>query len=111
MNRPVALLFSLLVTGTWAIAACGGGGDACAPLDIADFDVSCTQASDCTPAYIGTYCGDCQCPTDAINVADLAKYQAEAQAREASVGRVVNICDCVEVTPICTQGRCAVKAP
>ena len=98
------------IPGTWAIAACGGGGgDACAPLDITDLDVSCTKASDCTPVYAGSYCGDCHCPGAAINVADMAKYQALAQA--AGADQSVNLCDCVEVTPICTQGKCGVMMP
>jgi hypothetical protein len=81
-----------------------GGCDAAShTIDITDFDVSCTQASDCAAVFLGNFCYDCRCPFWAINVADLMKYEAEAQKEPWGTGPV---CDCRDSLVVCLQGRC-----
>jgi hypothetical protein len=111
MNRPIAFLFALLVTGACVSAACGDVCDALHTIDLTDFDVSCTQASDCTPVFTGSFCTNCTCPDSAINVADMAKYQAEAQAKESGADRSGPVCDCLAALPTCVQGRCSTESP
>jgi hypothetical protein len=137
MTYRFLLLFSVLALST--IAACGGkvvldtaagagggpgtgsggagtttGGGGCDAashtIDIGDFNVSCTQASDCTPVFIGNFCSDvCWCPMSAINVADLMKYQTEAQIKQGSLQP--GDCFCPADVPSCMQGQCTGALP
>lgn len=93
-------------TGAGGGSSTGGGGcDAAShTIDITEFNVSCTEASDCAPVFIGNFCGNCWCPWTAINVADLKKYQAEAQVKAA--GTPGPKCFCPADVPSCVQGQC-----
>jgi hypothetical protein len=140
MNRTIARLSALLVTGAWVGAACGGnvvvdasadavsssstsggattsstsgagGGGTCDPashtLAITDFDVSCTLTSECIPVFTGNFCSSCRCAFSAINVADIMKYDAEAQIEEAGAPQMV--CKCPAAPPVCAQGKCVIQ--
>jgi hypothetical protein len=96
---------------TSSTSSANGGCDAAAhTIDIADFDVSCNGASDCIPVFIGSFCTSCWCPlAAAINVADKAAYEAEAQIKSAGVPPPT--CSCPASEGICVQGQCAVQVP
>jgi hypothetical protein len=88
-----------------------GGCDAAShTIDIADFNVSCAGAADCMAVFAGNFCGGCWCPFSAINVADKAKYEAEALVKGAGVPSG-GYCHCPASTPICEQGECATQVP
>jgi len=99
-------------TSSTTSSASGGAGGCDAAshtIDIADFNVSCTVASDCIPVFIGNFCSSCRCPFAAINVADQTKYDAEKQIKEA--GAPPFTCGCPVAQPTCAQGKCAVQVP
>jgi hypothetical protein len=98
-------------SSTTSSASGGGGCDAAAhTIDIADFNVNCTVPSDCVPVFIGSFCTSCWCPLSAaINVADKANYEAEAQIKSA--GAPPPECNCPPSEGICVQGQCAVQVP
>lgn len=95
--------------GSGGSTGSGGCDPASHTLDIKDFNLSCTVASDCTPAFLGDLCGACTCPLLAINVADKMKYEAELQAKAAA--QSPGGCFCPANTPICVQGQCAGQVP
>lgn len=91
----------------------GGGGAGGAPptcnpaqhtIDVADYDTSCVDTSDCAPVFAGDLCGVCDCPTAAINSSELAKYQAEVAVKD--VGTPPNECLCPAIPKGCVAGQC-----
>jgi hypothetical protein len=123
MNRTTALLSALLVTGACVSAACGGKVVVDGIADAASASAtssgatgsgggSSTGGGGCDAAshtiditvFIGSFCGACWCPWTAINVADLMKYQAEAQVKAA--GTPGPECFCPADVPSCVQGQC-----
>jgi hypothetical protein len=98
-------------TSTSSTSSGAGGCDAAShTIDIADYNVGCTVASDCMPVFIGSFCTSCWCPLgSAINVADKVKYDAEAQIKSAGVPPPT--CNCPASHGICVQGQCAVQVP
>jgi hypothetical protein len=92
----------------------GGGGGGCDAashtIEITDYNVGCTVASDCVPVFFGSFCTNCWCPLSAaINVADKVRYDAEAQIKSAGVPPPA--CNCPASEGICVQGQCAVQVP
>jgi hypothetical protein len=100
-------------TGGGGSTSTGGGGcDAAShTLAITDFDVSCTQASDCASVFLGSFCSACRCASSAINVADLMKYEAEAQVLSQETAATGPVWNCGADPPVCTQGKCGMRMP
>lgn len=73
-----------------------------------EYDDSCVMASDCSPAFIGNFCGGCLCPNAGINVAQLAEYQAEAMQK--NTGEPPG-CNCPVNHQECTAGHCTIHVP
>ncbi len=64
----------LFLLGLFAFSACN------TTLEVKNYSQSCTQATDCVAVYIGALCQVCGgCANNAINVADKAKYDADAK--------------------------------
>src|SRR5262245_6255891 len=97
MNRWILLL-------PWLALA------ACAPADttisLQGYNKSCAAATDCVAVHAGEICGGCDCPNDAINRADLARYNAELKDKEESCSKPPLACPCAAAMPVCTQGTC-----
>lgn len=95
------------------VTSATGAGGACDSashtLDFADFNTTCTSPSDCMPVFLGDFCQGCTCAFSAINVADKAKYEAEAQIKAA--GAPTGGCFCPASIPICVEGQCNTKTP
>jgi hypothetical protein len=89
-------------------ASCGFWATACGvpPLDIANYDRSCQQASDCVAVYIGG-CSGCLCPNTAINRRSQAQYEEDFMMLECTG----EACPCVPVPPTCKAGQCAAGGP
>src|SRR6185436_14575627 len=94
MNRTLSLL-------PWLALA------ACAPVDttisLAGYNKSCATAADCVVVHAGEICSGCTCGNDAINHADLDKYNAEFTDKEKSCSEPPLACPCVALMPLCTQ--------
>src|SRR5262245_2005192 len=103
MHRTRTFLAGL--TLTLALAACAPA-DTTIPLQ--GYDRSCGTASDCVVVQSGDICG-CDCGNDAINRADLDKYNAEFADKEGGCSEPVLACPCVPVIPVCNQGKCALE--
>jgi hypothetical protein len=70
-------LVSAFVAPVVVVAACSGSGHS-----LADYDTSCTVASDCVAVVVNPT-GCCDCPSGAINKADVGmKHVARATRRE-----------------------------
>jgi hypothetical protein len=77
-------------------------------ISLSDFDTSCVHDQDCVVVTVGEICG-CACGNAAINVKDLAAWQAEADAKGAHCD-TKSKCECpVSGTATCVAGRCAFK--
>ncbi len=108
------------VDGTWSCGSCPGnpvdsgpGGDAALPEDIhaTDYSQTCTAKSDCVVVADGPICGCRGCGSTAINAVDLARFNAELNARMMhcpSENPVVCAQDCILSEVTCTGGRCGV---
>ena len=98
-------------SSTQGAGAAGGGG--CDPashtIDFAEYDPSCMVPEDCMGAFLGDFCQLCSCPFAAINVADKAKYEAEAAMKAA--GTPPDTCSCPAHTTTCEQGQCVTHVP
>jgi len=98
MNRGFLLLSGL------ALAACALADTT---ISLQGYNKSCATAADCVVVHAGEICGGCDCGNDAINRADLDKYNAEFKDKEASCSEPPQHCPCVALMPLCTQGKCA----
>ncbi|MBL8923474.1 MAG: hypothetical protein JNJ54_31765 [Myxococcaceae bacterium] len=98
MSWPVRLAVVLA-------ASCGPVG-----LQASNYSQQCSVSSDCTAIFSGDPCG-CACPNEAINVADKARYDADARAATArcSPFRAQCLADCINQTPVCQAGRCVLQ--
>jgi hypothetical protein len=95
VRRSIAALALVASGGGW-LAAC-----AASPLDLANYDRSCTQASDCVAVYIGG-CAGCTCPNAAINRRSEAQYNEDF----TMLGCTGDACPCVPLPPKCVGGMC-----
>ncbi len=59
------------------LVACSAESTPRTTLRLEDYDRSCTVASDCTPASVGSYCPCTPCANAAINKSERAKYDAD----------------------------------
>lgn len=94
----------------------GEVGDAgpppCSAIEGQAFDQSCHSDSDCVAVIVGNVCG-CMCKSDAINVKDESKYNAELQALLAAhpvppPDASPTPCFCPTFgQPVCVEGHCA----
>lgn len=95
-------------------AATSDAADAPGSCDFepSQYDDSCQNDSDCVAVPQGDLCnpGYCACPTGAINVAALERYNADIAAKTAKPAALqpTLICNCPLITaPSCRQGKCA----
>ena len=125
MTRHRSLLASFAVLATLAIGACGGAvepggssqgggtgsgvvggtggtGAMCVDINLATYDGSCNQASDCTLITAGLICdGDCACGGAAVNVSGQARYQSAISSIQ------LGLCGCPEEgVPECLDHVC-----
>src|SRR4051794_22703144 len=86
---------------------------ACAPRDttisLQGYNKSCATAADCVVVQAGDICGGCNCGNDGINRADLDKYNAELNEKQADCAEPPELCPCVALMPLCTQGKCTLQ--
>ncbi len=91
----------------------GAGGATCDPdahtMDPADYDLGCSQASDCTAVFLGNLCQGCTCPFGAINAADRPKYEADLAMKIQ--GAAPSVCSCPAMIPACEGGQCLTVTP
>jgi hypothetical protein len=88
------------------VAACSGSGKG---VSLADYDTSCTVASDCVAVAVDPT-GCCDCPNGAINKADVAKYAAAAIAAEQQHPSCnIECLACLAPVPVCSNGTCTVS--
>jgi hypothetical protein len=98
-----SLVLAFIAPGA-VVAACSGKG-----LTLAGYDTSCTAASDCVAVVVNPT-GCCDCPSGAINKADLAKYEAALAAQQHPTCNVACV-SCPAAIPVCTDGTCGVASP
>jgi hypothetical protein len=99
-------LVAAFVAPAVVMAACSSGGGS---LTLADYDTSCTLASDCVAVVVNPT-GCCDCPTGAINKADLAKYDAALGTRSQATCNV-ECGACPDVVAVCSHGTCGALSP
>jgi len=68
------------------------------------YDRTCSVDDDCVAVGRKDTCNDCDCPNDAINQADVERFNAE-QALDCPFGPDVQ-CDCVAFDAVCSNGTC-----
>jgi hypothetical protein len=74
----------------------------CVEIDVADYETSCTQASDCISINTGDVCsGQCGCGGTAVNVSGQARYE------QAITGITFEGCPCASQPLSCVAGQCA----
>jgi hypothetical protein len=111
-REPMALVsfrhafFVAFVAPAVVVAACSGSGGS---LSLADYDTSCTVASDCVPVLVNPT-GCCDCPSAAINKADVAKYEAALAAKGQPTCNV-ECGACPDTVTVCSHGTCGVALP
>src|SRR5262245_14841610 len=98
MRRVKSLLSFFL------LAACGGSDTT--PLNTDGYNKACSADADCVAIHSGQICGGCTCANDAINRADLSKYQAALKAIADSCSKPPLECPCHAPMAGCVQGVC-----
>jgi len=74
------------------------------------YDHSCSADQDCEIVATDPKCDSC-CKFDALNKSDVDKYNKEREnAPCLNLKPYTRECDCFNVTPICTDGKCKVKS-
>lgn len=100
MRRPTFLASVILIASVPLLgAACNG----VTVVDVAEYDQSCTEDSDCVAVKDGDIC--CGCPNAAINKSDLDRYNDDLGTCSAQ-------CDigCVgDPIPVCVDKKCGLK--
>jgi hypothetical protein len=75
---------------------------------LAGYDTTCTVASDCTAIATGQFCPCAPCANAAINVDDLARYQAAVKAIHCQYTDKCGACPSAPAVD-CVDGGCALK--
>ena len=102
MTSARVVLVGLGVGAATLLVACS---TTCGSIQAADYDQSCSTASDCVAVTEGNSCTSgifCNCTNAAINVSAQAEYEANLK----TVGTIA-LCPCPEgATPTCDAGVC-----
>lgn len=98
--RHVVASVGLLGSIASLVLACSG-----API-ASDYDQSCKVDSDCVGVWSGT-CEGCQCPNDAINRNEQAKFEGDIQ-RSGCTPTLA--CACIQSAVECKSGVCSFVA-
>lgn len=79
------------------------------PVDITEYDQTCTVDEDCTAVFVGDVCG-CDCTRDGINVADAEAYNSVRDEifLACDSDEVMECMACPEVQISCDAGTCVV---
>jgi hypothetical protein len=89
-----------------AVIAGQGCHGQCGTIHAADYDQSCSVASDCVAEPEGDFCGANKC-TDCANAVISVKAQARYEADLASKISTPFVCPCPPQRPVaCDHGRC-----
>ena len=99
MTRAITLIPLLL------LAACAAD----TVISLQTYSKTCATEKDCVPIRSGEICGACDCPNDAINSAELARFNAEFKDKEQSCSQQPVICPCVPRLAACKQGQCMIQ--
>jgi hypothetical protein len=98
MRNLILLSLSILSCGTAAVEA-------------KNYDLTCTQDSDCAPVYFGDVCKSCFCANGAINVKSSAKYASDLKESKKYCGAVTEIgcAQCLAPVSQCVGSSCKLK--
>jgi hypothetical protein len=81
-----------------------------APIDLAGYDRSCSQTSDCVVVH-NQPCAKCGCGHDPINVKEVDRFReaiAAVKCPPYDLWPDIVCGDCMEPTPVCDAGQCKV---